>query len=273
MTANGSFAHRVELGGTGLQVSRLGIGAGYGVSQRACLRAFDRGVNYWFWGSARTPGMAHAVRSLGSAHRDELVIVLQCYVRFPSLIGKSVERALATLNVEYADVLLLGWYDKAPSPKAMDAVESLHRCGRFRHLALSTHRRSIVPELLPENRYEIFHVRYNAAHTGAEQDIFPYLPEQGGPRLVAFTCTRWGDLLNPQKMPPGEQPLTAVDCYRFTLTSPHVAVATCGPKNDEEMEQALQVLDSGPLSGGELEHARRIGRHVHENRSVMDWFR
>ncbi|HMA95919.1 MAG TPA: aldo/keto reductase [Polyangiaceae bacterium] len=273
MNASADFSKRVELGRTGLQVSRLGLGAGYGVSQQACQRAFERGLNYWFWGSARTPGMAQAIRSLGSAHRSDLVIVLQCYVRVPSLIRKSVERGLAALNTDYADVLLLGWYDRVPSPKAMDVVEDLRRRGRFRHLALSTHRRSLVPELLPEGRYDAFHIRYNAAHTGAERDIFPSLPQQRAPGIVAFTCTRWGDLLNPQKMPPGEEPLSATDCYRFALTSPHVAVATCGPKNDEELEQALRVLDSGPLGEAELERVRRIGRHVYESKSVMDWFR
>ncbi len=273
MSANGGFARRVELGRTGLQVSPLGLGASYGVSQEACLRAFDRGVNYWFWGSARTAGMAQAIRALGPAHRDELVIVLQCYVRFPWLIGGSVERALSTLHIDYADVLLLGWYDRAPGPRVMAAVEDLRGRGRFRHLALSTHRRSLIANLANEGRFDIYHVRYNAAHTGAERDVFPFLPKEKGPGIVAFTCTRWGDLLNPGKMPAGESPLSAADCYRFALSSAHVDVATCGPKNDDEMAQALGALDAGPLTDSELERVRRIGRHVYETKSVADWFR
>jgi aryl-alcohol dehydrogenase-like predicted oxidoreductase len=44
------FTGKVLLGSTGLKVSRLGIGSAYGVSERACRKAFDEGVNYFFWG-------------------------------------------------------------------------------------------------------------------------------------------------------------------------------------------------------------------------------
>jgi aryl-alcohol dehydrogenase-like predicted oxidoreductase len=273
MNMASGFSSRIQLGRTGLQVSRLGIGCSYGVSQQACLRAFDRGVNYWFWGSARTPGMAHAIRSLGPSHRQELVIVLQCYVRIPALIPRSVEQGLAALQIDYADVLLLGWYDRAPGLKVMAAVEDLRRRGRFRHLAISTHHRPLVRELVADKRFEIYHIRYNAAHPGAERDIFPYLPQQDGPGIVAFTCTCWGELLDPKKMPPGEKPLAAADCYRFALASPHINMAICGPKNDDEMEQALTVLDSSPLTEAEIDRFRRIGQHVYNTNKLADWFR
>ena len=76
-----SFNDKVKLGRTGLDVSRLGIGSSYGVSKDACLRAFERGVNYFFWGSVRTPGMAGAIREISKKSREKAVVVLQCYVR------------------------------------------------------------------------------------------------------------------------------------------------------------------------------------------------
>ena len=75
------FAEKVELGRTGLRVSRIGIGSSYGPSPRSCLRAFDAGVNYFFWGSVRTRGMGYALRELAQTHRDELVVVLESYTR------------------------------------------------------------------------------------------------------------------------------------------------------------------------------------------------
>ena len=42
------FSQKVNLGRTGLSVSRLGIGSAYGVSYTACRKAFDLGVNYFF---------------------------------------------------------------------------------------------------------------------------------------------------------------------------------------------------------------------------------
>ena len=61
----------------------MGIAASYGVSRKACLEAFDAGVNYFFWGSSRTAGMALALRDLAPSHRDDLCVVLQCYARRP----------------------------------------------------------------------------------------------------------------------------------------------------------------------------------------------
>ena len=55
------LTQKVSLGRTGVNVSRLGIGSAYGVSERACRMAFDEGVNYFFWGSVRTPGMGQAI--------------------------------------------------------------------------------------------------------------------------------------------------------------------------------------------------------------------
>ena len=38
-----------------------------------------------------------------------------------------------------------------------------------------------------------------------------------------------------------------------------------GPRNIEEMRQALKALQLGPLSGDELTRVQRIGDHVHAN--------
>jgi aryl-alcohol dehydrogenase-like predicted oxidoreductase len=275
------------------------------VSREACREAFDAGVNYFFWGSTRTAGMALAIRDLAPSHRGELCVVLQCYPRRPSWVSKSIRKGLETLGLEYADIVLLGWHEKPPSQGVLDAVEGEREKGTFRQLAISSHQRPLFREFMEDGRYGAFHVRYNAAHTGAERDLFPYLPDpkEGGegsdavlgeasgeasggvsgegpaegpaegPGIVAFTVLRWGDLLNPKKMPPGEAPLTAAECYRFALSNPHVHVAITGPKNDEEMRHALGALKAGPLDAEEMARVRAIGEYVYKQKSVADWFR
>lgn len=264
------FSQKVPLGRTGLMVSRLGIGSAYGVSRRSCRKAFDHGVNYFFWGSVRTPGMGLAVREIAVKQREDLVLTLQCYARSPRFIRRSVEQGLKRLKIDHADILLLGWHDKPPGEKILDAVAQLREAGLFRHLGISSHQRPLFRGYLADDIYDVFHVRYNAAHRGAETDIFPHLPEKPAcPGIVSFTNTRWGDLLDPKKMPPGAAPPTAADCYRFVLSDPHVDVAVCGPKNDGEMDEALSILSSGPMDAQALEEMRRIGDHVHQTRSVM----
>lgn len=264
------FAAPRTLGRTGIRVGRLGLGCSFGVPRKSCLRAFDSGVNYFFWGSARTEGMAQAIRELAPRHRDDLAVVVQCYVRFPSLIRRSVEKGLKTLGVERADVLLLGWYDSAPSESILKSVEELRTRGLFRHLGLSTHHRPLVAQMCRDTSVGVFHVRYNAAHPGAEQEVFASLPSVDPPGIVSFTNTCWGQLLDPSRMPAGESCPPAEDCYRFALSQRSVDVAVCGPKNDDELSSALLAVRRGPLDPDEMLKMRRIGRHIRETRRLAD---
>src|SRR5678815_4688512 len=113
-----TFAPRV-LGRTGLRVGPLGIASSYGVPSSAVERAFEHGVNYLYWGSLRRSGFATAIRNL-SSHRERLVIVIQSFSRVASLMGWSLERALRSLRIGYADVLLLGAWSKPVPPRILD---------------------------------------------------------------------------------------------------------------------------------------------------------
>lgn len=140
------FSQKVALGSTDLHVSRVGVGASYGVSERACRKAFDKGVNYFFWGSLRTRGMGVAIRDIARTHRGELVIVLECYARHPKLIRRSVEQGLRMLEVGHADILLLGWHDKIPRPGILDAVGRLKEEGLYRYSGISSHKRPLFQQ-------------------------------------------------------------------------------------------------------------------------------
>lgn len=263
-----TLGDKVVFGRSGLRVSRLGVGSSYGVSERACKMAFDAGVNYFFWGSVRTPQMGAAIRDLAKSQRDELVIVLECYARWPWMIRRSVELGLRQLGLEQVDILLLGWHETLPSERILESVAALQQQGRFRSLGISSHQRPLFQQIVRDERYDVAHIRYNAAHPGAEQDIFPHLDE-AAPGIASFTCTRWGDLLRPANMPAGFAPPSAVDCYRFALSNPHVQVAICGPSTDEEMAQSLTLLRQGPMDDEEMRRMRTIGAHVHGIRSSM----
>ena len=207
--------------------------------------------------------MKRAVRNL-KAHRDDLVIVLQSYDRSGVMMPLFHRRGLRALGIEVADVLLLGWYNSPPPPRIMDQALALKEAGLVKHLALSGHYRPYLGELVADagSPIDIVMTRYNAAHPGAEEDIFPHIPDN--PKgLIAYTATCWGRLLNPKNMPPNEEVLSASDCYRFALTSQHVDLCMTGPKNGEQLTEALKALDAGPLSSAEMERMRRIGAFVH----------
>jgi len=135
--------------------------------------------------------------------------------------------------------------------------------GLVRFIGVSSHNRKLFPRLAADGDFDVFHLRYNAAHRGAEAETLPFLTGEKRPGVVAFTATRWGKLLDPKKMPPGETPPTAPDCYRFVLSHPAVDVCMLGAKTIEEMRENLTVLDRGPMNEEELGRMRRIGDHVH----------
>lgn len=104
-------------------------------------------------------------------------------------------------------------------------------------------------------------VRYNAAHPGAEEDIFPHV-DPGRRAVVAYTATRWRKLLKRPRGWDGRVPTTG-DCYRFCLTEPKVSVVLTGPKNRRMLEANLEAVRRGPLSTDELAWMRDFGRVVH----------
>src|SRR5688500_14877281 len=117
-----NFAGMRTLGRSGLSVGRLGLASSYGGTAKGFEKAFERGCNYFYWGSFRRNGMADAIRNLAPRNRDKMAVVLQTYARWAPFISWNVERGLKSLKLDYADVLLLGWYNSMPAENVMRAA-------------------------------------------------------------------------------------------------------------------------------------------------------
>ncbi|HTM18974.1 MAG TPA: hypothetical protein VL172_00645, partial [Kofleriaceae bacterium] len=129
------------LGRTGLQVGRIGLGSSYGIGGADVERAFERGINYLYWGTRRTGGFGRAIRDLARRHREQMVVVVQSYTRAGMTLRPSVELALRRLDLDHADILLLGWWNAPPPDRIVDAALALREAGRVRHLMISCHHR------------------------------------------------------------------------------------------------------------------------------------
>jgi aryl-alcohol dehydrogenase-like predicted oxidoreductase len=261
-----NFSEPAILGRTGLQVGRLGISSSYGAPASAFEEAFERGCNYFVVGSfmkGRSREMIRAVRSITQkGEREKLVVCMMEYTH-SNLIGRShFYKGLKKLGLEYVDVLMMGYYPRKPPAPVMNLGLELKEKGVVRHLALSGHNRKLFPKLL-DSPIDIFQVRYNAVNSGAESDVFPFCGGVNRPGIISFTATRWGQLLKENRMPPGEKPLSAMDCYRFVLSNPAVDVCMTGARTLEMMRENLKTLDSGPLSEVEMARIRRIGDHIY----------
>ena len=259
-----NFTDQRLLGRSNLRVGALGFGSSYGAPARAYEQAFERGCNYFYWGSARREGMGDAIRTLAPRNREKIVVVLQSYSRIGTLLKLSVRRGLRRLKLDHADVLLLGWFNTMPGRGVMDAALKLKEHGIVKAIAVSCHNRPMFENYIKDPRFDIIMTRYNAAHRGAEREVFPHLDGYAKrPGVVTYTSTRWGFLVNPKFTPPGMRTPTAADCYRFALSNPNVDLALSGPASEEEMATNLRALELGPLSAEELVWMKAVGDHVH----------
>jgi predicted aldo/keto reductase-like oxidoreductase len=262
------FKERVPFGRTGLMVSRIGLASGYGVPTAAIEKAFhEYGVNFLWVSFLRRGHMLRAMRNLASKHRDNLRIVLALPTFANFFLQSFVERSLKKLKIEQADLMVLQNLRRPPGQKLVDRVHRLRDSGKVRFVGMSSHERPFFGKIARgevKAPVDFFQVRYNAVHTGAEQDVFPHLSQENRPGILIFTATCWGKLLKPKLMPTGERPLAPADCYRFVLSHPDVNVCLTGPSTAAQMEDNLKALDAGPLDEEEMARVRRIGKHIYD---------
>lgn len=257
-----SFAtSEVVLGRTGLRTSALGVASSYRLDGAGVEHAHARGVRYFYWGSYRLPSFGKGLANVARAHRDEVTVVIQSYTRVAGMMQGSLEGALRKLGLDHADVLLLGWWNDRPSERILDAARELVARGRARCVMVSSHDRPAFVEHARVEGVDALMVRYNAAHPGAEQEVFPHL-EDPRPGVVAYTATRWGHLIDPKLTPEGQPTPRAADCYRFALSHPSVDVCVTGPANRAELDETLDAMARGPMDAEELAWMKRVGAEV-----------
>ena len=113
------------------------------------------------------------------------------------------------------DVFQLFWLGKMSAfTRGVQAeMTALRDEGKVRWLCASIHDRPRAGRLAADSILDALMIRYNAAHPGAEQEIFPHLAARR-PAVVSYTATAWRKLLAAPKGWTGRVP-TAGDCYRF----------------------------------------------------------
>ncbi|MBW2244357.1 MAG: hypothetical protein JRH01_20425 [Deltaproteobacteria bacterium] len=266
------FEDNVTLGRSGLRTLRMGIGSDAGLDAASLEWAFEQGVNYFYWGTRRTPGMKNAILSLAPSHRDQMVIALQTYDVTGLAMDHAFKRGLNQLKLDYADVLILGKRDGPVPGRIEDKILALKEAGLVKHLCISAHDRTAYESHLSRGLYDLIMVRYNCAHPGAEKEVFPLLdPMDSRPGVIVYNSTRWGHLFDSAWMPSGEPTPDPTHLYRHALSHPAVDMVLTAPSTRLQLEQNLKALEQGPLSADESAWLARIGKHVHVRNPNTTW--
>ncbi|MCB9761404.1 MAG: aldo/keto reductase [Alphaproteobacteria bacterium] len=253
-----------DLAPVGKRVMRIGLAPNFGIDADSVAHALaDRGVNYIFW----TPLMRKATPAIRDAlarDREQYVLATGPTTAYwGGSLRRFTERVLRSLGTDYIDVLHMFWLGVGSrwSPATVEELVRLKEEGKARAIAVSIHDRQRAGALATDSPLDLLMIRYNAAHPGAEQDIFPSLRDDG-PAVIAYTATAWRRLLKAPRGWDGRVP-TAGDCYRFCLSNPYVDVVLSGPANREQLELNLASIEQGMMTREELDWMYRFGEVVH----------
>jgi aryl-alcohol dehydrogenase-like predicted oxidoreductase len=266
-----NFTHTV-LGSTGMRVHRLGLSATYRPGKRTIHRAIDEGVNFFFGFGVDTQ-LTSVLRDVFKSNRDRYVLATGAYnllLGYPNL-RRTLEKRLRQFRTDYIDAFLfLGVTNPKHFPdRAREELYRFREEGKVRSIGMSCHDRKFIGRLAAEGALDVFMLRYNAAHRGAERDIFPNLNNHN-PGVVAYTATRWTFLMRrPKGWPTDGRIPTAGMCYRFVLSHPNVHVCVTAPTNQKQLEENIAALHEGPLNEEDTQFMKKFGDTVYLSRK---WF-
>ena len=244
------------------RVFRLGLSGSFGLDEAGAREALER-IQYVFW-TPRMKGLTAALRDALRRDRERYVVATGPLLGyFPGQVRKAAEARLRALGTDHLDVFQLYWLSKmsAFTGAVQEELARLREEGKVRALGVSIHDRPRAGRLAEDSILDLLMLRYNAAHPGAERDVFPHLARRR-PAVVAYTATSWRKLLGRPRGWTGRV-MTPGDCYRWVLASPHVDVVLTGPRSAGELRENLAAVDQGPLSEADLAGMREFGKAVH----------
>jgi predicted aldo/keto reductase-like oxidoreductase len=256
-----------------IPVCRLGL-ATRGETQLQAddvYHALERGVNFLNWCGV-PDGLRDAIANLGSRRR-EVIVCVQFEARTEREAERELRHLLSELGTDYLDVLTFyyveeqaEWLEIIGPGGALEFCRRAQRDGQVRLLGLTSHQRPLAALAARSGLIDLLMIRYNAAHRGAEQEIFPITDALDMP-VVAYTGLRWGALLQTTpEDPPGFLVPPAPAWYRFVLQNPSVTIALMAPDNRAELEEDLAVLDMAePLAAQEFDHMASHGQRVRKH--------
>jgi len=237
------------------------------------LHAIERGVDYLNW-CGHDDGMSAAIRSLTEAQRARVCVAVQIGARSAEACRRELEQKRRALGTDVLDVATYYYVEHPDEWEAIHApggaAEALREAkeqGVVRMIGLTSHQRPLAAGWARTGELDMVMIRYNAAHRGAEEEVFPVTAARDLP-VVTFTSLRWGALLEPTPDdPPDFSPPPAPDWYRFVLAHPAVSVALMAPDGRAELDDDLALLDGDwgldEASYAALRaHGDRVRRHA-----------
>jgi hypothetical protein len=235
----------------------------------AILCAYEHGVNFFFVSAdMHWPYYEHTRRGIEALleghpeRRSQIVVAATSYLGQPDFCWMPfIEVVEAIPGLEYLDITVAGGaYGYEFSERRLKTYES-HLARRhvgIRAIGASFHDRVAARDAIVAESVDIAFARYNPAHSGAREDLFPFL-ERSQSRTLLYTFTSasgWRSAPRRIETPNGKSRTypDPTDFYRFALSSRAVDGILCSPSTPGEIEELDAALARGPLSRDEEEY-------------------
>lgn len=258
---------RLSLGESGLRVSPICLG----ITQRETVAAaYAAGVNYFFVSNdlhwiRYMPLMAGIADLLASGvQRDEIVIAGVSYLHEPLFGYFQFDELISAIpGIERIDVLIAG------AVEASDFISRYEKLVRAkqrkmwgcRAIGASFHSRAAALMAISSDLLDISYIRYNAAHAGAESEIFPYISLNRRGLLYNFKSMD-GNLTESSfqalNLEPRYKCPKPTDGYRFALSRPELDGLLVAPETPVHVEALASALAAGPLPAARVEYMKKL---------------
>jgi len=236
----------IELGRTGLKISRLGFGgipiqkidaAGTKVLMHQLK---DAGVNYIDTARGYTVSESYLGEGLEGI-REHFVLATKSMARDKAGMAADIETSLKNLRTDYIDVYQvhnpnLAQLEQVIAPDgALEALQEAKAAGKIGHIGLTAHSTEVFEKALELPWVETFMFPYNIVETQGER-LMTKLAKKG----IGFVC---------MKPLAGGAIEDATLALRYICANPDVTVVIPGMAEEKEIKQNIAaVSDDSPLT-------------------------
>jgi uncharacterized protein len=247
---------RLPYGPTGLPVSRLCWGTGlmatlkhnmsHADAARVLIRGLELGVNFWDTadGYKTHPHVGEALRQVGSANRDRVVVNSKTKAKTAEEARADVDRFLAEMGTAYIDTILLHGIETADEldrrSDALDELQRLKAIGKVKGVGISTHLGTggIMDRCASDQRIEVILTTVNV-----DGQMLKGSMESHRPLVERVFDAKKGITLMKTLAQGGltKTPEMVRDAIRFNLSLPYAHSVCVGVNTVEEVEFAVRV--------------------------------
>ena len=283
----------IKLGRSELVVSRIGFGCmslEEGTAAGVLASAVDQGINFFDTADLYEKGRNEEwVGAALKSQRQKIILATKVGNQWrpdgsgwdwnprKEYILASVEKSLQRLQTDYIDLYQLhgGTLDD-PVEESIAAFEVLQQQGKIRYYGISSIRPNVIREWIEKSNLVSVMMQYSLLDRRPEESCLPLLQQHNIGVLArgslaqghlvakppkpylghdAKTVAQARDLVQAISLPQRNAAATAL---RFVLQHPAVASAVSGIRTQEQLEVAVQALESPVLSGIELQRLNSI---------------